>query len=359
MKICVYAISKNEAKFVERFCESAKDADLILIADTGSVDDTVKIARDCNATVHSIAINPWRFDHARNAALALVPADIDVCVSLDLDEVLEPGWRAEIEAHWKDGATRLRYMYDWGRGVRFMYEKIHARKGYEWHHPCHEYPRPTTGTQEVWAETDRLLVSHYPDDSKSRSGYLPLLEISVKEDPHCPRNAFYYARELYFHQQYEKAIERLEKYLNMPEAIWATERGYAYRVMGKCYQALEKYADAESAYLKACAETPHIRDPWFALCGFYHRLSNWPACYAAAIRALGISVRNYDYTADVDAWGAQAHDYAALSAHFLGLKFEALYNGRKALALEPENRRLAENLDWYLDAINMNRAAAE
>jgi hypothetical protein len=40
MKICVYAISKNEEMFVERFCNSAKDADLILIADTGSTDLT-------------------------------------------------------------------------------------------------------------------------------------------------------------------------------------------------------------------------------------------------------------------------------------------------------------------------------
>ena len=34
LKICVYAISKNEKQFVKRFCDSAKDADLILIADT-------------------------------------------------------------------------------------------------------------------------------------------------------------------------------------------------------------------------------------------------------------------------------------------------------------------------------------
>ena len=38
LKIAVYAISKNEEQFVKRFCVSAKDADLILIADTGSED---------------------------------------------------------------------------------------------------------------------------------------------------------------------------------------------------------------------------------------------------------------------------------------------------------------------------------
>ncbi len=52
MKIAVYAISKNESQFVQRFCESASDADLILIADTGSTDGTVALAEKMGL--------PWR-----------------------------------------------------------------------------------------------------------------------------------------------------------------------------------------------------------------------------------------------------------------------------------------------------------
>ena len=88
MKICVYAISKNEEQFVDRFCKSAKGADLILIADTGSTDGTIKLAKKHKASVVEIGITPWRFDDARNAALSLIPKDIDICVSLDLDEEL-------------------------------------------------------------------------------------------------------------------------------------------------------------------------------------------------------------------------------------------------------------------------------
>lgn len=119
MKIAVYAISKNEEMFVERFCKSAADADMILIADTGSTDDTVKLAKKHGATVQDICISPWRFDKARDAALALIPRDYDVCISLDLDEVLEPGWREEIERVWKADTTRLRYKFDWGSGITF------------------------------------------------------------------------------------------------------------------------------------------------------------------------------------------------------------------------------------------------
>ena len=100
MKICVYAISKNEENFVKRFCESIKNADCVLIADTGSTDNTVDIAKECVGIVYNIAVRPWRFDTARNIALGLVPQDMDICITLDLDEIMMPGWRKEIERVW-------------------------------------------------------------------------------------------------------------------------------------------------------------------------------------------------------------------------------------------------------------------
>jgi glycosyltransferase involved in cell wall biosynthesis len=348
MKICVYAISKNEEQFVERFCESAADADLILIADTGSTDDTVALAEDAGATVHHICITPWRFDHARNAALALIPRDIDVCISLDLDEVLEPGWREEIERVWVEGTTRLRYFFDWGAGIRFRYEKIHARHGYHWHHPVHEYPMPDGRLTEVWADTDMLLVSHHPDPSKSRGQYMDLLELSVKEDPRCPRNAFYYARELTFHGRWDEAMAALAKYLGMPEATWQNERCYAMRLMGKAFSEVGHMDKAETWLHRAAAEAPNTREPWCELSMLMYRQSRWLECYAYAKRALGILDRNLVYTCDPAVWGAQPHDLAAISAHWLGLKDEAIAQGMKAVELAPDDNRLAHNLRWYM-----------
>ena len=85
MKVAIYAIAKNEEKHVKRWFDSSSDADYHVIADTGSTDETIQIAKDLGVSVYSISINPWRFDDARNAALALVPADADYCIILDMD----------------------------------------------------------------------------------------------------------------------------------------------------------------------------------------------------------------------------------------------------------------------------------
>lgn len=346
-KIAVYAISKNESKFVKRFCESAADADMVLIADTGSNDDTVELAQKHGATVHQISINPWRFDKARDAALALIPGDFDICVSLDLDEVLQPGWRAEIERVWKPNTTRLRYKFDWGAGIAFFYEKIHHRKGYHWHHPCHEYPVPDKRTVEVWAHTDMLLVVHQPDNTKSRGQYLDLLKVAVTEDPNCPRNGFYYPRELTFHRKWEEAIKELHRYLALPGATWPNERCYAMRLLGKSHEALGQHHEAMQWYRRATAEAPYTREPWCDLAMYCYRSSRWPECYAAATNALSIKNKEDVYTMDPDVWKSMPHDLAAISAFRMGMNNEAVTQGALAVSLAPGDKRLENNLLWY------------
>lgn len=345
MRICVNAISKNEEQFVKRFCDSAKDADLILIADTGSTDRTVELAKECGATVYDICISPWRFDAARNAAIALTPKDIDVIVSLDLDEVLEPGWREEIERVWKLGeTTRLRYYFDWGHGIRFKYEKIFARHGYSFYCPVHEYPIPDVRINEVYADTDKLLVSHYPDPTKSRGQYLDLLRMSVKENPREPRNAFYFARELTFYSLWDEAIDRLKFYLEMPEANWYTERSYAMRLLSQAYEHKANYWEAMAWARRAVAEAPNTRETWVRLAELCYKHHNWQECYNACQQALAIKDKALVYTMDPSVWTEKPHDYCSIAAWHLGFKDEAIEQCKKALEFAPEDSRLQNNL---------------
>jgi tetratricopeptide (TPR) repeat protein len=347
MKIAVYAIAKNEEAFVERFCESAKEADLVLIADTGSTDNTVQKAREHGAEVHTISVKPWRFDKARDAALALVPADIDVCVSLDLDEVLEPGWRQEVEKLWTEGVTRVGYMYQWSKENAFYYDKIHARHGYFWKHACHEYVYPDPRTVEKLATTGKVLVTHYPDPTKSRSNYLELLRAATQENKYCQRMAFYFARELMYTQKWEEGILAAQAYLSNPEATWDHERACIMRMMATAHQALERPNMAAMWARRACAEVPNCRDPWMTLARIYYAQKDWQGCYTAAMRCLGISTDVHVHTRDPAAWGPEPHDLAALAAYYTGRPDEAIEHGKKALELDPGNPRLIDNLAWY------------
>ena len=106
LKIAVYTIALNEIKHASRWAEATKEADIRIVADTGSTDGTQDLLRKLGVIVHQISVKPFRFDDARNAALALVPDDIDVCLSLDMDEVPESDFFHTIRETWEPDTGR-------------------------------------------------------------------------------------------------------------------------------------------------------------------------------------------------------------------------------------------------------------
>lgn len=345
-RICVYAIAKNEKDHVARWAASARDADVVLLVDTGSRDGTIAAARKARVNVEKIKVTPWRFDVARNMALDLVPDDIDLCVALDLDEELQPGWRAALEESWEAGVTRPRYRYTWSwnpdgtPGLVYGGDKIHARHGFVWKHPVHEVLTPTGEQVEGWPPG--LEIHHHPDSSKSRQSYMPLLKLSVEEDPDDDRNAFYYARELLYAGQRGEAASEFRRHLGLPTAVWAPERSTSMRFLAQCEPDQE-----ETWLLRAAAESPWNREPWVALADLYYRQGVWPACFGAARRALSITSMPLEYLNDADAWGWKPHDLAAIAAHNLGMQADAIIHGLDALELAPDDERLKTNLGFY------------
>ena len=342
LKIAVYAIAKNEEQFVQRFCDSAKDANLILIADTGSTDNTVDKAIECGAIVHNISINPWRFDTARNVSLSLVPSDFDICIALDLDEILVPNWRDEVERVWVADTTQMRYRLDFGSGVTYYHDKIHSRNGYQWVYPIHEYIQSDKRITVTKAHSEMVLVEHLPDRSKSRLQYLDLLKMAVQDDPYTPRHVVYLAREHTYRAQWEEAIPLLDKYLKMPEATWLDERTYAMRLLGKCNSNLGRNQESLKWHRTAVIEDSHRRETWVDLSWQCWKMALWPECYGAALSALAITVKKNDHTMDANAWGATPHDLASVAAWNMNHKDQARKQLVEALKLAPDDMRLQQ-----------------
>jgi len=213
--------------------------------------------------------------------------------------------------------------------------------------PCHEYPVPDRIT-EVWANTDMLLVIHKPDPTKSRGQYLDILRVSIEENPTEPRNAFYYARELSFHGEWQAAIDQSLRYLALPRATWPNERAYAMRVMAKCYGELKHWAAALDWARRACSESEHTREPWCELARLCYMTERWGECLGAALTCLKITNREKLYTVDPAVWGYQPHDWAAIAAWNLGLHDLALEHARKAVEMQPDDMRLRRNVEMMM-----------
>ena len=351
MKIVVYSICKNESAFVDRWMDSMEEADQVVVLDTGSTDDTVERLRARGAQVTVETITPWRFDTARNRSLELVPSDADICVCTDLDEVFHPGWRQLLEAAWIPGAGRARYRYTWSfnpdgsEGVVFWYEKIHARHGYRWVHPVHEVLAwPEQGQPGPWVEAEGIQLDHHPDPTKSRGQYLPLLELSVEEEPDDDRNVHYLGREYLFRGRWDDCIRTLKRHLAMPTATWRDERAASMRYIAQAYAHKGERQTARNWYLWAIGEAPHLREPYMDLAMLLYEDQAWDGVLYFTGCALSITHRPRSYICEAAPWGRLPHDLRAIAFYHTGRPLQALEEAKKALALSPTDPRLAGNV---------------
>lgn len=348
MRIAVYAIAKNEAHNVEQWAQSCVEADVRIIVDTGSTDETVERARKAGVSVHSQIFNPWRFDVARNFALALIPEDVDLCISLDLDEVLVSGWREALESAFSPEATRYRYLYTWSwnidgtPGLQYAGDKIHTRHGYRWQYPVHEVLIPLGGEHQQWSDAE---IHHHRDQEKSRDQYLPLLEIAVAENLDDDRNAHYLGREYMYNERFSEASAEFKRHLALPTATWKAERAQSMRYLAVCEPELAEQ------WLKLAIETdPERREPWVDLGYHYFQQKRWAECLAACEEGLKLQRRPLEYLTEAQAWGGRLYDMAANACFWMQEWERAVAFGESAVHAEPSDYRLQVNFTRYRDA---------
>ena len=355
-KVCVYAICKNESKFVQRWMDSMSEADMVVVLDTGSTDDTAQKLRDAGAQVTVEQISPWRFDLARNRSLELVPEDADICVCTDLDEVFHPGWRDRLENAWGQGVCQVSYRYTWSfepdgsEGYVFWSEKIHSRHGWRWAHPVHEVLEWTgEGPRPAITPVEGIQLDHYPDHGKSRGQYLPLLELSVQEAPEDDRNMHYLGREYMYRGRWDDCIRTLQHHLRMPTATWADERAASMRYMAKAYANKGNDPVALSWYLRAIAQAPHLREPYTDLAAFLYEREQWDGVLYFTGLALDITHRPRTYICEAAAWGSLPWDLRAIAFYHTGRLAQALEAAQQAARLSPMDQRLANNVQVLLE----------
>jgi len=348
MKVCVYAICKNEEKFIKRWYSSCKEADYIYVLDTGSTDNSVNILKSLGINYDVKEFNPWRFDIARNYSLERIPKDIDVCICLDIDEVLLPNWYQELSIVWNNSLSRVRYTYNWSLDkndnpiVSFYGDKIHNRHNFKWVNPVHEVLKYNGVEKQVI--NDKIIINHYPDATKSRSSYLPLLELSIKEDPNNDRNMHYLGREYMYYGMYDKAIDTLEKHLKLESATWKDERCASLRFISRCYYYLNRIDEAIFFSNLAIKEAPYLRDSYMEKALITYSIKDYKETEKLCRKALKIKKNPKTYINEAFTKDSVIYDILSIALFNNGKYYASLKYCKMALSIDKDNDRIKKNI---------------
>lgn len=307
LKLAVYAIAKNEVKHVKKWYDSIKDgADGIFVTDTGSTDGTIELLEALGVKVDKATVSPWRFDLARNLSLMNVPEDYDMCLCLDLDEIMLPNWREELDKIYFEGLNMVRYPYifSWEDEactiprISLYQFKIHSRKGYIWKYPVHEILDWIGEGEENEIICESIVSHHFQDNSKPRN-YQYLLDEAVKEYPDDQRMSHLRGRELFMFGRHEEAIEELKKHLKLTE--WTDDisilktRAMSMRYIARALYFVNQRDEKEDGteilrwFMRSVAESPEQREGWIWLANAWYSVGKYRLAHACAEMGLTIT----------------------------------------------------------------------
>jgi glycosyltransferase involved in cell wall biosynthesis len=323
MKVAIYAICKNEIKNVERFINTCSEADLVVVTDTGSTDGTQEALRKRGIEVHQREIKPWRFDHAYNEAIANLPEDVDICVSLDFDETISLFLRKRLEDLWDEGTHLMciPYVNSWKDNEHtipqtiFYRDRIHARHNVQWKYPIYCILEAKVQiSKNIY--TDEIAIYHHQEEGKEKR-YLELFNIALDENPNNYDMVFGRGEEFMSLKRYEEAINDFKKFLkitpqytNKHDSI-AQRRSVALRYIATCLNRIKTNPEQILPWLlSAVAESPYNREVWVYLAQCWKFLGDAPQAYAAMKNALKITNMNASLFNEGFCWDLFPEEFA-------------------------------------------------
>lgn len=215
MQVSVCCICKNEANRLRSWFESIKEADHIVVVDTGSSDDSLEILSELSDLHPSFGIavyaGEFRFDKARQASFDLAPDD-SIKMWIDIDETFPKGWSDELRSLKAIPAKIQTYM---NYGTLHYLQTKGGNADSKWLYRVHEVLDAGQGP----TYTTTFETTHHQEQGKEyRSSYLNLLEGDFDEYKDA-RTAFYLLREYCYSNdvQYQNKIGFLLAYLESIE----------------------------------------------------------------------------------------------------------------------------------------------
>jgi len=383
----IVAIAKNEAKVLPRLLgslqEFKKRGGQINIVDTGSTDNTVKIAKewDCNVKevgpkfVHTITqeqaqvinerfvveneipvVNPgetfFDFASARNEVVSISEKDW-VC-TVDCDEILT---KLDIDklnliisnpniAHLEYNFV-FSHMSDGSELIKFTQSKFYDRRKMEWTGIIHEVLTPKVkGTQSQFVGEDIFKLEHWQNPESNRTGYLRGLAVDCFNHQEKDRNSHYFAREMWWHGRPWSAAKEFKRHIEMK--AWPAERAESMLFLCDIYGAMEKPDEQLYWAHRAIDTEPTRREGLIKLAQIYSRRKEWIPANFYATAALELPWHGF-YGSNRAFYTNEPHEILYVAKGWMGDIAGAQKHLLKCLEYQPNHPAYIRDTQFYFD----------
>lgn len=203
--ISVVIITKDSSQRLGRCLELLTDAPEVVVADTGSSDDTPQVAKSFGAKVCHI---PWNQDFAEARTRAQEHARYDLVMRLDDDELLRgPQGFSEVLALAQSTPDGICMRRTQPSGVVDILLRVYSRQAWGWHYPVHEILRSKSGQRLRVVDAKASWIEHRP--STRTRNYADMML------PHMGR----YAKDPYMHYMYLKELAQERRWAEALQAF--------------------------------------------------------------------------------------------------------------------------------------------
>jgi glycosyltransferase involved in cell wall biosynthesis len=256
MSISVAIIARNSEDVIEKCLESVKDADEIVVVDTGSdTDETINIAKKYTHKVYTYyGCNEGgkrnglleNFADARNKALEY--CTMSHILTIDCDEVLENGAMEKLK-EFNGVAVMIRCINEL-TGEEHLQPRLYKNSSQiKWKGAAHNY------LEIIGAKSDiKIIYSSNKQKKNDPDRTMRILTRWIKKHPKDTREMYYLAKEYHVRNWFKKAFFMYKKYIRMSK--FSLEKADAYVNMARCLAGMGKRTDAINATMAAISINP-------------------------------------------------------------------------------------------------------